>query len=1002
MVAFVHLSDIHFSGNNDVLLTQKDVLINDIYSHICQYDHTFIITSGDLAFAGKKEEYEKLLDFYTMLKSKLDENNVSFEYIFAPGNHDCDFMGCDLDVRRALLSSNHVEKGVLTQLKEVQTNYDEFVSIFEPKYKFSSPLLSLQSNIITGKVYNFFIFNTSLFSQKNEQYGSLHFPQYIMDDLANSVQINSDDINIAVLHHPANWFTNEEFHNLIDFIEDKMNFVFSGHEHTQNDYFRFSNNKRNIHFFEGAELSENNTLHEYGIHVIKNGQIISTKLLWNGQSFDQEEHILPVTFSPNGKHPTKEFLNSLNNVMLLPNIDDNITLSDIFVTPYITTQINDDDDNKGKTLSKIDTADILTGKLNKKFLFIKGEARFGKTSLLKMIYKERCKQHLYPIYIDVKKFNTAKFSDIEKLTSVCFSEQYQNHSNGDWNAIAREDKVILIDDIDYDNTIRNIIAFLLGLKKIAGEVIATSSSDLNEATFVGKKDSSDFFDIFNICELIEWNRTKKIELFTKWLNISKAEIDARNIEMIERELSIPFHKGMIPSTPFYLLSSLYLSMKGPILSGTSSETGRAEFYRTIINYSLLKIGISDDKLTACHNFIENIAKEMLKKNTKSLSKDDLLELSASYIQDKMLPSLPIKIENLIESRIFQKHEDEYSFSFDYIYYFFVAAYISKNMNEENIKEKLAYILNHLYTRDNANIAIFISYHSNDSVIIEAVKAKAKEIIDFFTQKIEEDISWDHIDFINELINEMPKLIQPASTGIDFKKKEAKILDDNDDKMDEYGDERENKALEALKLSEIIGCLLKNHTYTLNAEPKKELCRYGYLLHKVILSSYIYTLKQDKDGLLSFIEAQLSENLKTVNSETIRNESNKIIFYITSLMYLGTAVHLTTHLANQDLLPVNSILCNDEKLQSKFMDIVDLFNHIQYENEFPYKNKLLPLFKKIGTKEYLFKLIITLFILRYIAVNYNNIDRNIRDGIFHLLNVSEQKKTQLLINSAKND
>ena len=25
--------------------------------------------------------------------------------------------------------------------------------------------------------------------------------------------------------------------------------------------------------------------------------IISTKLLWNGQSFDQEEHILPVTFS---------------------------------------------------------------------------------------------------------------------------------------------------------------------------------------------------------------------------------------------------------------------------------------------------------------------------------------------------------------------------------------------------------------------------------------------------------------------------------------------------------------------------------------------------------------------------------------------------------------------------------------------------------------------------------------------------------------------------------
>lgn len=1000
MVAFVHLSDIHFSNKNDVLLNRKDTLINDIYSHICQYGHTFIITSGDLAFAGKKEEYEKLLDFYVTLKAKLDENNISFEYIFAPGNHDCNFSECNIDVRNALLESRSTERGILDQLKDVQKDYDLFVSAFEPKYIFESPLLNVQSAKIDDATYNFFIFNTSLFSKKNEEYGSLHFPQYIIDDMEQSVQINPEDINVAILHHPANWFTNDEFHNLIDFIEDKMNLVFSGHEHTQNDYSRFSNNKRNIQFFEGAELSENNCLHEYGLHVLNNSTIISNKLIWNGECFIQDKHTAPITISPNGRCPNKEFLESMNEMMLLPDIDENLKLSDIFVTPYITTQINDDE-NKGKTLSKIDTRDILNRELNNKFLFIKGETRFGKTSLLKMIYRERYKQHLYPIYIDVKKFNTAKFSDIEKLTSSCFEKQYQNSSNGDYNAISRENKVILVDDIDYNNTVKDITSFLLGLKKIAGEVIATSSSDLNEATLVGKKDASEFFDIFNICELIEWNRSKKLELFTKWLKLSNAKTDARNIEILERELSIPFHKGMIPSTPFYLLSSLYLSKKGPTLSGISAETGRAEFYRTIINLSLLKIGISDDKLTACHNFIENIAKEMLEKNTKCLSKGNLSELSIIYKRDKLLSSLPIDIDKLLESRIFQKHEDEYSFSFDYIYYFFVASYISNNMDKASVKDKLVYILNHLYTRNNANIAIFISYHSNDCVIIEAVKNKAQEIIDFFTQKIGEDVSWDHIEFINELIDEMPKLIQPTSTGIEFKKKEAKILDENDEKMDEYGDERENKALEALKLSEIIGCLLKNHTYILDAEPKKELCRYGYLLHKVILSSYIYTLKQDKDGLLSFIEAQLSENLKTVNNETIKTESNRIIFYITSLMYLGTAVHLTTHLANQDLLLVNSALCEDEALHSKFMDIVDLYNHIQYENEFPYSSKLQPLLKKIGSREHLFKLIVTLFILRYIAVNYYNIDRSIRDGIFQLLHISEQKKTQLLINSTQN-
>jgi len=1001
MIAFVHLSDIHFSNKNNILLTKKDSLINDIYSHVCQCDYTFIITSGDLAFAGQSEEYEQLFDFYETLKSRLDKNKIPFEYIFAPGNHDCDFTGCKLDVRRALLSSNSVEKGVLDILKEVQKNYDDFVSIFEPKYEFSSPLLNIQSKTIADKTYNFFIFNTSLFSQRNEQYGALHFPQYIIDDIDKSIQLNPNDINIAVLHHPAHWFTNEEFHNIIKFMEDKMNFVFSGHEHIQNDYVRLVNTERNIRFFEGAVLSENNCLKEYGLHIIENDEIKSHKLIWNHESFNQEEHTLPIVLSPSGKYLTKETQNFVDNVMLLPNIDSTIKLSNIFVTPYITTQINDKN-NKGKTLSKIDTSDILTRKLNRKFLLIKGETRFGKTSLLKMIYKARYEQHLYPIYISIKNFSAAKFSNIEKLTSSCFEKQYQNCSNGDYNAIARENKVILVDDIDYNNTIKDTVSFLLNLKKLAGEVIATSSNDLNEATFISKKGASEFFDNFNICELIEWNRSKKIELFTKWLELSNAETDAHNIEKLERELSIPFHKGMLPSTPFYLLSSLYLSKKGPTLSGISAETGRAEFYRTIINLSLLKIGIPDDKLTACHNFIENIAKEMLNKDTKYLSKDDLSILSKAYTHDKMLPFPPINIDNLLEARILQKHEDEYSFSFDYIYYFFVAAYISNNMNKPHIKEKLTYILDHLYTRENANIAIFISYHSNDLVILEAVKDKAKQLIDFFTQKIGGDISWDHIDFINELIDEMPKLIQPTSTGIEFKKKEAKILDENDEKMDEYGDERENKILEALKLSEIIGCLLKNHTYILGATPKTELCRYGYLLHKVILSSYIYTLKQDRDGLLAFIEAQLSENLKIINNDTIKNESNKIIFYITSLMYLGTAIHLTTHLANQELLPVNSALCRDERLQSKFMDIVDLYNHIQYESEFPYASKLQPLFKKIGTKEYLFKLIITLFILRYIAVNYNNIERNIREGIFHLLHISEQKKTQLLINSTKNN
>lgn len=84
-----------------------------------------------------------------------------------------------------------------------------------------------------------------------------------------------------------------------------------------------------------------------------------------------------------------------------------------------------------------------------------------------------------------------------------------------------------------------------------------------------------------------------------------------------------------------------------------------------------------------------------------------------------------------------------------------------------------------------------------------------------------------------------------------------------------------------------------------------------------------------------------------------------------------------------------------------MEIINLHNSIQYEPIFPYSERFCPLIKKLGNKDHLFKLIVTLFTLRYISINYSRIDRSSRDGIFKLLNISESKKTQLLIDSSKN-
>ena len=172
-------------------------------------DYAFIITSGDLAFSGKSDEYYQLVNFYNSLQEKLKSEKIKYEFLFVPGNHDCDFSTTNTEVRDALLKSNNSGIGILNQLKDVQKNFDNFIDLFPySNLIYSHPLLSIQSTMVNNQKYNFFLFNTSLFSQKNEQYGSLQFPQYVINDIEQKVAIHSNDINIAIMHHPSNWFNN--------------------------------------------------------------------------------------------------------------------------------------------------------------------------------------------------------------------------------------------------------------------------------------------------------------------------------------------------------------------------------------------------------------------------------------------------------------------------------------------------------------------------------------------------------------------------------------------------------------------------------------------------------------------------------------------------------------------------------------------------------------------------------------------------------------------------
>lgn len=126
-------------------------------------------------------------------------------------------------------------------------------------------------------------------------------------------------------------------------------------------------------------------------------------------------------------------------------------------------------------------------------------------------------------------------------------------------------------------------------------------------------------------------------------------------------------------------------------------------------------------------------------------------------------------------------------------------------------------------REYANIIVFLSYHTRNSLIIDNVMRIANSI---FADKAAFDLSAAQADVINKLVAESPKVMM----ALEAKKEREKTLKARDRierKMpkDNEADEADGNDISVqmrigFRSMKIIGQLLKNHYAKFDAGPKK--------------------------------------------------------------------------------------------------------------------------------------------------------------------------------------
>ncbi|MGD2089837.1 MAG: SUMF1/EgtB/PvdO family nonheme iron enzyme [Candidatus Aminicenantes bacterium] len=241
-ITILHLSDIHFRKKKDDhdITFRKNVqqkLIRAVQEHSELHNPPDVVAiTGDIAFSGKKHEYDEALDFFEKLKIIFQKDTP---FLAVPGNHDVDRHQVD-----TFASLYNVVKH--KQVDEFLKQTDQVKSKIFVKFKAFKKFLH-QVNPTIGEMkksrWNYFWvknfkeqevsflgLNSAWASESNEDRMNIALGnQQVMQALEKSAEI---PYRIVLMHHPLfNWLEESDSGKWSGTVFNQCQLILHGHVH---------------------------------------------------------------------------------------------------------------------------------------------------------------------------------------------------------------------------------------------------------------------------------------------------------------------------------------------------------------------------------------------------------------------------------------------------------------------------------------------------------------------------------------------------------------------------------------------------------------------------------------------------------------------------------------------------------------------------------------------------------------------------------------------------
>ncbi|MGG1673820.1 metallophosphoesterase [Paenibacillus sp. NRS-1783] len=978
VLSIIHLTDIHLSMNQtNSILDKKNELIRAIISEVRNAEHVIIIVSGDIANYGLEDEYENYaLPLFMEIKDEIqmEISDLILEFFFIPGNHDCDFSNKEeMEIRDALIKVISTDKlsgnksTFIDQIKR-QNNFEVIKEIFHDEWKKSVLIVNNQiyekvELLIDDKKIIFNLFNSSWISTIREQPGQMYYPVQYTEKIACS---SRGEINFSVIHHPTHWLNPDNKREMDDLLVRISDFILTGHEHVPSKVIVTDWSNRSVTYIEGSAIQELGTPNISGFNVIhlnlESMQFCVKNFLWNSLYYESNEgdedwkSIIQESAvklaKPNSLKLLPEFSEFINDlaIQITHPRAHNLLLSDIYVYPNLEEIIYEDED---VSYMKLDEIAEVVNQDKSSHLFFTGDKDSGKTALGKMLFRHFYGERYYPLHIDGHKLTQSLVKDIPRLLRSMSKNIYNDETM--YIQLQKSQRVLIIDDwnkIPVNNELKS--KFLNEARKYFSQVIILAESNSSFSESVRMFSSDNDYSIRHF-EIMGFGHVKRNEFIEKWVclgqrdTIENSEL-LREIDRINRAMKPILMQSYVPKFPLYLLIIIKTVEAGK--PHNFEKSSNAYYFEVLIKDALSSLEIDNSETDKIYQYLTDLSYEMLKLN-KSLTIDQWRKFHRGHLEyydmtDDQIAFKEIK-SKLEREKIIKLGSSGYEYNYSYMFYFFVAQYIARKINQEQIRQLVKDMCRSIHIADNANIIMFLTHLSKDDYIKAEVLNAAKNIFqDIPHLKLEEDVA-----LINSLCEELSPLILNDVDVREHRRKLDEQMDENErstmlesrlevsavKELNENANEatlvmeRVNLIDQGFKMLDIIGQILKNYYGSLSGTDKYDLCEELFKLGLRINYSFISDLRDNNKPLVEYISSIIIDKKIENNNERAEKTAKKIIYFMGGIITFNSIGKIALSVGTKDL--DQTYLKVKDSLSCNSADLAYLFIQLEYYYKFPY-------------------------------------------------------------------